>query len=434
MNATQMLTPKALFRRSRFEKAVARTSPAIVYGWGQFQTGDDLFIADSGFAVHDVPVVRMRGGEVVHLVEHHVVIPREFVRFCGMLHTAVHVHLYGDPDPVVETIIPGKAPGKVRRVVRCSYVDRVCQHLFLLTLAPQIEPQFSSHLHSFRPEHDRFTALRDTCAQVRHGYPWGAAVDIVKYYDSTPVDAAVEAVVRLCPQIDPMFRLLLDQALRPWVLRRPNHPGRRDGTLPPESPPLGHLLAGAPISPFLSNAVGAIALDAPYTAALGDTAKCVRYADNLLVLAPTEAACAHALGVLQDLIEAGGWHLHPGEDCSPRDVRRDPLPWLGLELAGGRARTPEAQFRKYVARLAAADPTSADFSLLAHGILGALSHDRPRRVDDLARAVRQQAPAQAAALRRVMSARQARQRGHQAPPWTPISTIAPRDLPEAAWN
>jgi hypothetical protein len=433
MTAHQLVSPKALFRRGRFERAVAATRPYVVRGWGEAETGDDWFLADTELSVRDVPITRVRGGQVLHHVEQQVVIPPSYIRVGGKLYDAVDIHLGDHDDPVVEVFVPGREPGTTRRVFRFSYLDRVCQRLILQVLDAQIDPLLPTHLHSFRRGRDRWSAARDLRGLLRGGHVYVQRTDIRQFFDVISVDVAMEALTQVLPQLTPAFLDLVACTPQRRVLRRPNHPGRRDGTLPPESAPWEHLLQGAILSPILSNVVGAVAIDRPFAAALGEASTLVRYADDIVLATRTESDCARAFGVLHDLVAAQGWHLHPRKTSGIVDVRRNPVTWLGIEFHGTRARLPENRFQEYVARLAEADQASPNFPLIARGILGEFRLDRPHRADDLYRAVRRRSPAQAAALRQVMASRQ-KHHGQPTPLEVPLNTPTPRDLPEAPWS
>ena len=197
------------------------------------------------------------------------------------------------PFPCKQVIIP-KRNGKQRELKIPTVRDRIVQQALLHILCPLMEQKFSAASFAYRPNLSYLNAV-ETVAQWRdQGYQWVLDADIVKFFDT--IDHQ-----RLLKQV--RFHInhsgilcLIKSWLSAGVLTEAGVMVSQKG-----------IPQGAVISPILAN-IYLHEFDEWVTVTdLG----LVRYADDFLVLAPTQARILEAKLEVINLLETMGLRLHP---------------------------------------------------------------------------------------------------------------------------
>ncbi len=197
------------------------------------------------------------------------------------------------PFPCKQVIIP-KRNGKQRELKIPTVRDRIVQQALLHILCPLMEQKFSAASFAYRPNLSYLNAV-ETVAQWRdQGYQWVLDADIVKFFDT--IDHQ-----RLLQQV--RFHInhsgilcLIKSWLSAGVLTEAGVMVSQKG-----------IPQGAVISPILAN-IYLHEFDEWVT--LTDLGL-VRYADDFLVLAPTQARILEAKLEVINLLETMGLRLHP---------------------------------------------------------------------------------------------------------------------------
>jgi CRISPR-associated protein Cas1 len=198
-----------------------------------------------------------------------------------------------EPFPCKQVVIP-KRNGKQRELKIPTVRDRIVQQALLNILCPLMEQKFSTASFAYRPNLSYLNAV-ETVAQWRdQGYQWVLDADIVKFFDT--IDHQ-----RLLQQV--RFHInhsgilcLIKSWLSAGVLTEAGVMVSQKG-----------IPQGAVISPILAN-IYLHEFDEWVTAT---DLKLVRYADDFLVLAQTQARILEAKLEVINLLEPMGLRLHP---------------------------------------------------------------------------------------------------------------------------
>lgn len=197
------------------------------------------------------------------------------------------------PGPLRAVDIPKRDGGQRRLNIPCIR-DRIAQTAVAQLLDPVLDPLFSPDSFAYRSGRSVDMAVRRVDALRRQGYGWVAESDIRRCFDSIPHEpllVRLSEVLRDHPGQEDMLDLI---AL--WL----EHFGAEMDT-----PGIG-LSQGSPIAPLLCN----FYLD-QFDDGLAEIGiRCVRFADDFVLLAKTEAQAHNALGHASGILREHGLELH----------------------------------------------------------------------------------------------------------------------------
>lgn len=218
------------------------------------------------------------------------------------------------PKPVRRVRIPKPDGGERLLGVPCV-VDRCAQSAAKLVLEPIFEADFASCSYGFRPHRSAHQALDAIRAAVKEGRRWVAEADIRTFFDSVD-KSRLQALV--AERVSDRRMLAL---LRSWL-----DSGVLDGEelLDPET----GTPQGGVASPLLAN-IYLTALDRAFEA-LGSRFRLIRYADDYVVCAPTEAEAHAALALSAEVLGGLGLELHPDKTRVVGLDRGDGFDFLGF--------------------------------------------------------------------------------------------------------
>lgn len=404
-----IISPKALFRRGRFEEAVASIKRTIVRGgsdFGGFASDDDNFVDALGLKVEEHEVHRRIDNQKIIQKECRVVLPSQWLRPGSILFHLAVGHLRQEADLVVKTHLQGSD----RLVYIHSFLERLLQKLMLLTLSPHIESRLLPTSHAYRPRRGRFTALLDARHQVRQGFPWLLRTDIHNFFASISVEMACKFLWSLVPEISDDLVDLVKRMLNPRLVLHRSHSKARPGPLGRPAGTPSHLLEGSVIAPLLSNVVGHFIVDVPLREALPGSVVAIRYSDDILIAGKTESACSEGLEILRKKISGWEWKLSEKKTTPPVNVLRSETEFLGKLLKGKKIKTPAAKIDEYVKRLTSMNPQNIEFQHYSHQVISELCLDPKRQFDDIRRRLSRASQAHSKAFGRMVAARKTRSR------------------------
>lgn len=222
------------------------------------------------------------------------------------------------PRPVRRRTIPKPDGGERTLGIPCVR-DRIVQTAVAKVLEPIFEAKFSDRSHGFRPGRSCRTALEEVDRALQAGYEWVVDADIERFFDTVDHQRVTQAVNE--EVADGTVLRLIDLFLRAGVLDGTTRIEMEEGT--PQGGPLSPLLANIYLHPL------DMALEA-------HGCEFVRYADDFVVLARTQAEAEGALRLIREVLTELGLRLN---EAKTRVVHlHDGFEFLGFRYFRSRKR------------------------------------------------------------------------------------------------
>lgn len=199
------------------------------------------------------------------------------------------------PKPARRAWIPKLGSTELRPLGIPAVRDRVVQTALRAVLEPIFEREFAEQSYGFRPKRGALNALERVESLLRSGYTWIVDADLKSYFDTIPHERLMQLVKQRIA--DGKVLRLLEQYLQAGVMD--SHKGwqaKEQGT--PQ---------GAVISPLLAN----LYLNPLDHQMARQGWEMVRYADDFVVCARTEAEAQSALAEIAAWVQRAGLRLHP---------------------------------------------------------------------------------------------------------------------------
>jgi RNA-directed DNA polymerase len=220
------------------------------------------------------------------------------------------------PKPARRAWIPKLGSTELRPLGIPAVRDRVVQTALRAVLEPIFERDFADQSYGFRPQRGTLEALERVESLLRSGYAWVVDADLKAYFDTIPHARLMELVrARIA---DGRVLGLLEQYLRAGVMDSlKGWQATEQGT--PQ---------GAVISPLLAN-LYLNPLDHQMEQAGWEM---VRYADDFVVCARTEAEAQAALAQIAAWVHQSGLRLHPTKTRIVNAAQRGGFDFLGYHF------------------------------------------------------------------------------------------------------
>ena len=245
------------------------------------------------------------------------------------------------PEAVKRVWIPKPGSQEKRPLGVPTVRDRIVQGAVLQVIEPIFEREFAAQSYGFRPGKGCKDALRRVEELLRRANHWVVDADLKSYFDTIPHERLMERVGekiadgRVMSLIEGMLKAGVMDSLKGW---QPTEQG---------SP------QGAVISPLLSN----IYLNGLDWKMARNGFEMVRYADDYIVLCPSQERAQKALEQISQWVEENGLKLHPTKTGIVDASQRGGFDFLGYHFERGKKWSAQEKPEQTQRRNTEQDPT-----------------------------------------------------------------------------
>jgi RNA-directed DNA polymerase len=201
------------------------------------------------------------------------------------------------PKPARRAWIPKMGSKELRPLGIPAVRDRVVETALRAVLEPIFERDFAEQSYGFRPKRGTFDALQRVEELLRSGHTWVVDADLKSYFDTIPQKRLMELVKERIA--DGKVLKLLEQYLQAGVM---------DSCAGWQPTPQG-TPQGAVISPLLAN----LYLNPLDHQMARKGWQMVRYADDFVVCARSQAEAQAAMAQIAGWVAQAGLQLHPAK-------------------------------------------------------------------------------------------------------------------------
>jgi RNA-directed DNA polymerase len=220
------------------------------------------------------------------------------------------------PQPARRAWIPKLGSAELRPLGIPVVRDRVVQTALRAVLEPIFEREFAEQSYGFRPQRGALHALERVESLLRSGHTWIVDADLKSYFDTIPHEPLMTLIKKRVA--DGRVLILLEQYLKAGVM----------DSLKGWEPTEEGTPQGAVISPLLAN----LYLN-PLDHLMAQRGwQMVRYADDFVVCAPTEAQAQAALTQITAWVEQAALRLHPTKTRIVNAAERGGFDFLGYHF------------------------------------------------------------------------------------------------------
>jgi RNA-directed DNA polymerase len=235
------------------------------------------------------------------------------------------------PQPAKRQWIPKPGSPEMRPLGIPAVRDRVVQTALRAVLEPIFERDFAAQSYGFRPGRGCLPALARVESLLQSGHTWVVDADLKAYFDTIPHDRMMVLVRERIA--DGKVLELVERYLAAGVME-----SGKDWQPSEQGTP-----QGAVISPLLAN----LYLN-PFDHLMAEKGwEMVRYADDFVVCARTEAEARAALAEIGDWVKAAGLTLHPVKTRIVNAAGKGGFDFLGYHFEqyreGGGKKWPRAK-------------------------------------------------------------------------------------------
>ena len=224
------------------------------------------------------------------------------------------------PQAVKRVWIPKPGSQEKRPLGVPTIKDRTIQGAVLQVIEPIFERDFAAQSYGFRPGKGCKNALRRVDELLKSGQHWVVDADLKSYFDTIPHEGLMERVGekiadgKVLNLIEEMLRAGVMDSVAGWQATTQGSP------------------QGAVISPLLSN----IYLNGLDWKMARNGFEMVRYADDFVVLCPSQEEAQKALEQIKQWVEENGLKLHPTKTRLVDASQRGGFDFLGYHFERGR--------------------------------------------------------------------------------------------------
>jgi RNA-directed DNA polymerase len=223
------------------------------------------------------------------------------------------------PTPVRRVWIPKPGTTQKRPLGIPTVRDRIVQTALRNVIEPIYEHGFAKHSYGFRPGRGCKDALRRVQALLDAGNTWVVDADLKAYFDTIPHESLMQRMEEKVA--DGRVLELIRSYLKQGVMDELKEYEAGEAGTP----------QGAVISPLLAN----VYLNPLDHLLAGKGIEMVRYADDFVILCPTEQDAREALAQVQTWTEANALILHPEKTHIVNAAERGGFDFLGYHFERG---------------------------------------------------------------------------------------------------